>query len=53
MSGDERSFDDWLKGTNEIKTQKSLTNEEIKEAKVKSNEILKSISPKKKGGKNK
>lgn len=47
--GDDRSFEDWKSGKNP-KENKSLSNDEIIKAKNKSNEILKSISPKK-GGK--
>lgn len=50
IAGDDRSFDDWNSGKNP-KENKSLSNEEIIKAKNKSNEILKSISPKKRGGK--
>lgn len=50
IAGDERSFDDWKSGKNP-KEHKSLSNDEIIKAKNKSNEILKSISPKMKGGK--
>lgn len=50
IAGDERSFEDWKSGKNP-KENKSLSDDEIIKAKNKSNEILKSISPKKKGGK--
>lgn len=50
IAGDERSFEDWKSGKNP-KEIKSLSDDEIIKAKNKSNEILKSISPKMKGGK--
>lgn len=48
MTGDNRSFDDWKKGSK--KEVKTMTKEEILTAEQKSREILKSISPKKKKG---
>lgn len=50
IAGDERSFEDWKSGK-KPNENKSLSNDEIIKAKNKSNEILKCISPKMKGGK--
>lgn len=49
MAGDNRSFDEWKKGSVK-KEVKTMTKSEILTAEKKSREILKSISPKKKKG---
>lgn len=49
MTGDNRSFNEWKKGSKK-EEQKSMTQEEILTAEKKSREILKRISPKKKKG---
>lgn len=48
FSGDDRSFDDWENGTSKEHV-KSLNENELKEEKEKSIEILKNISPKQNG----
>lgn len=50
IAGDVRTFEEWKKGDSK-EDKKSLTKSEILTAEKKSREILKCISPKKKGGK--